>query len=218
MNSWGVSSRMDRRTTVATIDNHPVVREGIALHLERSAPDLALVASEATVEGYLSGAARAQVVLLDLLPDGGESTGSIARLARTGARVLIYTTEERPVPLRRAVECGATGVLLKNDPLPAVVDAVRRAAHGEFCCSGALAHALLTDESVVADLSERQVQVLQCLDEGLDYRTTSRVLGVSEGVIKTHLARIREKYRRMGIEPGNSHHLTRVAHAQGYLN
>lgn len=141
----------------------------------------------------------------------------IAELTACDAIVLVYTTEERPVPLRRAVEAGASGVLLEADPLEAVVAAVRASVAGEFVCSGPLAHALLADTSRVAELSERQVQVLEALDEGLGYRAAGRSLGISEGVVKTHLARIREKYRYSGVEPGNSHHLTRLAFDDGYL-
>ncbi|MFT4188756.1 MAG: response regulator transcription factor [Aeromicrobium sp.] len=204
--------------TVATIDNHPVVREGLAEHLQRNDPEIQVVSSATTVEEYLDGEHRADVVLLDLLLSEGDSLGHIPALLDTGALVLMYTTEERAVPLRRAVAAGASGVLLKSDPLRTVVTAIHQAADGEFCVSGPLANALLTDPQIVANLSERQVQVLRAIDEGLDYRATARVLGVSEGVVKTHLTRIREKYRSVGIKVGNSHHLTRLATDDGYLN
>lgn len=202
---------------LAVIDNHDVVRAGIAALLADSAPDIELVHSAGDVRACLGGHVMADVVLLDLLLDDGTSHDAIPQLVQLGARVLVYTTEERPVPLRRAVALGAQGVLLKSDPLRTVVTGVRMAMAGEFCCSGPLAHALVTDDSLAVDLSEQQRQVLQCLDEGLDYRATGRVLGISEGTVKTYLARIREKYRASGLEPGNSHHLTRSAFDQGHL-
>lgn len=208
---------MTDRIRVAAIDNHDVVREGLSLHLDRYADGIRVVASEEDPAMFLASGVEVDVVLLDLLLRDGTSIDDIPALVATGARVLVYTTEERPVPLRAAVEKGANGVLLKSDPMATVVDAIERAMAGEFCCSGPLAHALLEDPTLVAGLSDRQQQVLRCLDEGLDYRATARVLGVSPQVVKTHLARVREKYRMLGIEPGNSHDLTRRAYEEGYL-
>jgi DNA-directed RNA polymerase specialized sigma24 family protein len=69
----------------------------------------------------------------------------------------------------------------------------------------------------VTDLSEQQRQVLQCIDEGLDYRATARVMNISDNTVKEYLARIRDKYREQGHTPGNSHHLTKLAYDEGHL-
>lgn len=201
---------------VATIDNHEIVRDGIAARLLAEGPDLVLAASTSSVEEFMALDVAADVILLDLGLGSGSSAEWIPELIRTG-HVLLYTTEERPVPLRRAVQLGASGVLLKSDPPSTMIASIRAVADGEFCCSGPTAHALLTAEAAVADLSERQVEILRALDEGLDYRQTAALLGTSEGSIKTHLQRIREKFRKIGIEPGNAHHLTRLASKQGHL-
>ncbi len=203
---------------VATIDDHEVVREGIGARIAATAPDLMVVASTGGVEEYAASGVVADVVLLDLRLSRGDSLDAIPGLVAAGARVLMHTTEDRPVPLRRAIERGASGLLLKSDPLDTVVDGVRRVAAGEFYCSGALAHALLTDRSAVADLSPRQVEILEALADGLDYRGVSALIGASEAAVKTHLGRIRDKFRTIGIEPGNSHHLTRIAKDQGHLD
>lgn len=207
----------EQRVTVATIDNHAVVRAGVEAHIRQVTGHIEVVASTDTVAGYRQTGITADVVLLDLLLQHGTSLDAIGDLVASGSRVLVYTTEERPVPLRRAVAEGAHGVLLKSDPLHTVVEAIRMTMAGQFCCSGPMAHALLADTSLAVDLSDQQRQVLQCLDEGLDYRATSRVMNISEGSVKTYLARIRDKYRAQGIEPGNSHHLTRRAFEEGHL-
>lgn len=206
------------RLTLATIDNHAVVRAGVVAHIQQVAPEIDVIASTDTVEEYLEWGGSADVVLLDLLLTDGPSTPHIPGLVESGAKVLIYTTEERPAPLRQAVAAGATGVLLKSDPLHSVVLGIRMAMAGEFCVSGPLAHAMLTDETLFIELSEQQRQVLQCLDEGLDYRATGRIMGISEGTVKTYLARVREKFRASGLEPGNAHHLTRQAFHQGHIH
>lgn len=97
------------------------------------------------------------------------------------------------------------------------VDGIRAAHAGDFVCSGPLAHALLRGEAVVADLSPRQVEVLELLDEGLTRHEVARALAISAKSVGTQLTRIRDKYRSHGVEPGNSHHLTRLAFDDGYL-
>lgn len=203
---------------VATIDNHEIVRDGVTARLVAQGPEIEIVASTASVEEFCRLEIRADVVLLDLVLESGPSFEWIPVLVESGARVLLYTTEERPVPLRRAVQLGVSGVLLKSHPPATMVAAVRSAMAGEFCCSGPTAHALLTDDTTVADLSDRQVQILRALDEGLDYRQTATLLGVSEASVRTHLQRIRDKFRKLGIEPGNAHHLTRLATQQGHID
>lgn len=202
---------------LACVDDHAVVREGIQAHLRQVAPEIVVAASTESVEELMTSGIPVDVALVDLRLREDTSLPWIPRLLETGARIALYTTEERPVPLREAVAAGVSGVLLKSDPLHTVVDGIRMVARGEFVCSGPLAHALITDESLVVELSDQQRQVLQCLDEGLDYRATGRVLGISEGTVKTYLARIREKFRSHGLEAGNSHQLTKHAQQQGHL-
>lgn len=202
--------------TVAIVDDHEIVREGVALFLERARPDAEVVGSAPVVDDLPDGVIP-DVVILDLVLREGQSLDSVPALVEQGSRVLLYTSEERPVPLRRAVELGISGVLLKGDPVATINDGITMAMDGQFYVSGPLAHALITDDDLVADLSEQQRQVLQCIDEGLDYRATARVMNISGNTVKEYLARIRDKYRERGLQPGNSHHLTRLAHEEGHL-
>lgn len=202
--------------TVAIVDDHEIVREGVESHLERALPDVEVVGSTATVRELPKGVVP-DVVILDLVLRDGPSLDEVPVLVDRGSRVLLYTSEERPVPLRHAVSLGVSGVLLKGDPVSTVSTGVTMAMDGHFYVSGPLAHALITDVDLVADLSEQQRQVLQCIDEGLDYRATARVMNISGNTVKEYLARIRDKYRDRGLHPGNSHHLTRLAHEEGHL-
>lgn len=201
---------------VGTIDDHEIVRDGVAARIAEAAPDITVVASVESVEQFSALGVVADVVLLDLMLATGSALGEIPGLVDLGVRVLLYTTEERPVPLRNAVALGVSGVLLKSDPPATMVEAIRHAVAGEFACSGSTAHALLNSGSV-ARLSPRQVEILRALDQGMDYRQVAKHVGCSEGAVKTHLQRIREKFRNIGVEPGNSHHLTHLATQQGHL-
>ncbi len=200
---------------VAVVDNHESVREGVVSRLN-SQSGMDVIASCATVAELTTSAVGADVVILDLWLEDGSSHDDIPRLVGDGAAVLLYTSEETAVPLRRAVTLGATGVLLKSDPLDTLVSAVAAAADGEFCCSGPLAHALLTDTQV-AKLSSQQVDVLKALADGLAYRKAAQLLGISEGTLKTYLSRTRNSFREIGIEAGNSLDMIRLAREQGHM-
>ena len=202
--------------TVAIVDDHEIVREGVALYLGRARPEVDVVGS-APIVADLPEDVVPDIVILDLVLRDRQSLEDVPALVEQGSRVLLYTSEERPVPLRHAVELGISGVLLKGDPVATINDGITMAMDGQFYVSGPLAHALITDTDLVADLSEQQRQVLQCIDEGLDYRATARVMNISGNTVKEYLACIRDKYRERGLQPGNSHHLTRLAHEEGHL-
>ncbi|MFT4287299.1 response regulator transcription factor [Nocardioides sp.] len=205
---------------VATVDNHEIVRDGVVGRLAGSAPEIGVVSSTANVQELfdsLAAGIEVDVVLLDLHLQGCDSTAWIPTLVERGMRVLLYTTEERPVPLRQAMRAGICGLVLKSDPAGAIVDAIWATEDEGFYCSGTLAHVLLTDEMILADLSPRQSEILRLLEEGLDYRAVASLLGFSEGALKTHLSRVRDKFRKIGVEPRNTHHIIRLARDQGHL-
>ncbi|MBM7516705.1 response regulator [Nocardioides nitrophenolicus] len=205
---------MELRTRLALVDPHPALRHGIECHLRRTSSTVVVTASVPSVEGLVRQGGEQDVALLDACPHD-DALRALAELRERGVRVLLYTAEERVVPLRRAVEAGAAGVLLKRDPLALLSAAVEDVAGGDFVCSATLAPALLNP--AVPALSARQVQVLRAIDQGLDRRAVGRLLRISDGAVKTYLARVREKYQQHGHQPGNSHHLIHLASVDGYV-
>ena len=204
---------------VAAVDDHPVVLRGIAAALAELAPDIAVVAVAESVDELLAGpGAQADVVLLDLqMPHGAPAEDNIRRLAAAGMRVLIYTSEERAAPLRRAVAAGASGLLLKIDPVEAIVAAIRDSLVSEVVHSGPLAEALVEDPDLIARLSPRQIEILQAISDGLPYKSIARRLGITEATLREHLARAGASYRQRGVEPGNAHGLVRRAVEDGHI-
>lgn len=208
-----------RPIRLAAIDNHPAILHGIAAVLTRTDPDIEVVAIASTVDEMLESATRPpQIVLLDLgMPDTDPPEVNIARLVETGAIVLIYTSEERPVPIRRAIAAGASGLLLKIDPIESIARTVRDAAEGRLACSGPLAHALLSDTETTGRLTPRQVEILEAISSGLPYRSIARQLQISESTVREHLNRAVASYRERGIDPGNSHGLVAQARREGHI-
>lgn len=204
---------------VGAIDNHPVVLEGVRAALARTATDIEVVAIAGTTSELLEGpGAAADVVLLDLgMPESDPAEDAVRRLTDAGMIVLIFTSEERPVPVRRAVEAGAVGLLLKVDPVETIAQAIRDAVDGRLACSGQLAAMLLTDAALGTRLSPRQIEILVAVSEGLPYRLVAKRLGVAEVTVREHLNRAAAAYRDNGVEPGNVHGLVSRARADGNL-
>ncbi len=207
---------------VAAVDDQPIVLEGIAASVRRHAPDVEVVAIAATVDALLAGpGADADVVALDLTmprPPGQSIETDVGRLTARGAHVVVFTSEERPVPVRRAVEAGASGLILKVDPVDVVVDTIRNVAAGEFVCSTAMAHALVSDGISATRLTARQLEILRLLTEGASNRMVARTLGVEVVTVREHLRRAGKAYREAGIEPGNTQGLINSARTEGHLD
>lgn len=205
--------------TVAVVDNHEAIQRGIATILADLPGEFVLVGSYHDPDPLTSGEARIpDIVILDLWlgRDDADSLGAIEPLCSGGAAVLVHTSEERPVKLRAAVRAGALGLALKNDGVKQFVAALRGVAAGEFACSSELAAALLEEPDRAANLAVREVEVLESLADGLTRDQVAARLGVSEGTVKTYLARVRDKYVALGRGVTNATSLVLEAQRDGY--
>nr|WP_225956638.1 response regulator transcription factor [Amycolatopsis lexingtonensis] len=183
-------------------DDHPVVRAGLRAVLETE-PGLAVVAEAATAEAAVARAAAGDidVVLMDLRfgtgMTGAEATAAIT--ARPGApRVLIVTTYDTDADILPAVQAGATGYLLK-DALPEdLAAAVRTAAAGRTALAPAVADRLLDRmRRPGVAVTRREIEVLTLVADGLSNRAIGERLHLTEGTVKSHLARC---YTKLGVD------------------
>jgi DNA-binding NarL/FixJ family response regulator len=205
--------------TVAAIDDHPVVLRGIQAALASSHPDLEVVAVVGSVTELFEGPGRqAQVVLLDLRrPDAQSPYDEVSALVSEDRRVLVFTGEDRPVPIAAAIRAGASGLVLKADPDDVLAQAIRDAAAGEFVCSGPVANALVRQRDLVVALSARQVEILELVADGVPRQTIARRLGISRDTVGEYLKRSVQAYRKQGVTIGNSHSIVRRAQLDGHI-
>ncbi|MFD8178475.1 response regulator [Streptomyces sp. NPDC059709] len=179
-------------------DDHPVVRAGLRAVLETES-GIVVVAEAATAEEAVARAAGGDidVVLMDLQfgkgMNGAEATAAIA--ARTGApRVLIVTTYDSDADTLPAIEAGATGYLLKDAPPEDLADAVRTAAAGRTALAPAVADRLMNRlRTPGTTLTRRETEVLALVAGGLSNQAIGHRLHLTEGTVKSHLARIYAK-------------------------
>lgn len=183
-------------------DDHPVVRAGLRAVLETE-PGLVVVAEAATAEAAVARAAEGDidVVLMDLQfgrgMTGADATAAIT--ARPGApRVLVVTTYDTDADTLPAIEAGATGYLLKDAHPDELAAAVRTAAAGRTTLAPAVADRLL-DRMRRPDVAvtRREIEVLTLVADGLSNRAIAQRLHLTEGTVKSHLARC---YTKLGVD------------------
>ena len=153
---------------------------------------------------------RPDVALLDIEMPGLDGLAAAAQLRRASpaCRILILTTFGRPGYLRRAMEAGASGFLLKDAPATELASAIRRAAAGGRVVDQALAVEALSEGS--NPLSEREREVLAATVEAATIADIAARLSLSEGTVRNHLsaaiqkvgARNRAEAARIALDKG----------------
>lgn len=170
-------------------DDQALVRGALAALLELE-QDLRVVAQVGRGDDVV-GAARdnqVDVALLDVempVMDGIAATAAL-RAAVPGVHVLIVTTFGRPGYLRRALQAGASGFVVKDTPAAELADAVRRVHAGLRVVDPGLA----TDSLVAGDspLTERETDVLRSAGAGGTVADIARALFLSEGTVRNYLS------------------------------
>jgi DNA-binding NarL/FixJ family response regulator len=180
------------RIRVLVADDHPVVRTGLsAVIIEQG--DLELVAEAENGERAVAlfREHRPDVVLMDLrmpVMDGVEAIRTITA-EFPAARILALTTYEGDADIRRALEAGARGYLLKDMLLTEVISAVRAVRRGERVIPAAVA-TRLAEFPERSELSDRELEVLQLVARGLSNKEAARAIGRTDETVKIHLKNI----------------------------
>ena len=186
---------------IVVVDDHPVVRDGLRGMLDGQA-DLAVVGEAADGLEAVTVVARERpdVVLMDLrMPrmDGVAATGKIYA-AQPQARVLILTTYDEDHDIVRAIEAGARGVLLKDSPREELFRAIRATARGEMVLAPAVTARVFGRLRAPQQQTptERELEVLTLVAQGLTNRAIGRQLALSEATVKTHLVHV---FAKLGV-------------------
>ena len=155
---------------------------------------------------------RPDVALLDIEMPGLDGLAAAAQLraAVPACRVLILTTFGRPGYLRRAMEAGATGFLLKDAPATELADAIRRVARGQRVVDPALALTALSEGA--NPLSEREREALALSATSGTIADIAASLGLSEGTVRNHLSAAIQK-----TGARNRAEAARIASDKGWL-
>jgi DNA-binding NarL/FixJ family response regulator len=212
-----MSTSTDRSVRVLLVDDHPVVRAGVAGMLAAE-PDIEIVgeASDGDEGVARARAERPDVVLMDLRMPGRDGVAATAAITAEmpDVHVLVLTTYDSDRDIVHAVEAGATGYLLKDSPRADLADAVRAAARGETVLAPPVAARLVKHLQAPAaeTLTRREAEVLALVAEGLTNADIGRRLFISEATVKTHLLRVFAK-----LDVDDRTRAVMVAHQRGLL-
>lgn len=177
---------------VLCVDDHPLVREGLAALINRQ-DDMQIVAEAGSAREAIEAfrANRPDVALIDLrLPDMGGIDLIAAILEQCpGARTIVISSYEGDVDIRRALSAGAMGYVLKGMSRDTLLDAIRRVHRGQRAIPPDVAEALaehLADES----LTPRELEILSMVAGGSKNREVAVALRIAEDTVKVHMKRI----------------------------
>jgi DNA-binding NarL/FixJ family response regulator len=194
---------------VLVVDDHPVVRDGVAAALA-GRDGITVVGGAGSKTEAVAAAARLRpdVVLVDLHMPGGSGIDVIRELARvaTDTRCLVLTMDDDDESLHAAMRAGACGYLLKGSRGEEIERGVRAAAGGDVVFGPGVAdrvRALFTSPSRPAGsaafpmLSERDLTLLALIAQGLDNATIGRKLGLAPKTVRNQVSMLLTK---MGVE------------------
>jgi DNA-binding NarL/FixJ family response regulator len=198
-----------RRIRVVLADDQALVRAGFRVLLG-SAPDIAVVGEAGDGEEAVRvvRSSRADVVLMDIRMPGTDGLVATRRIAAerelAGVRVLVLTTYEADEYVYAALRAGASGFLLKDIEPEDLIDAVRVVARGDALLAPSVTRRLIADiasrpappamsPQSLAELTEREREVLTLVAAGLSNDEIAARLTVSPLTAKTHVSRVMSK-------------------------
>ncbi|OLB81113.1 MAG: DNA-binding response regulator [Actinobacteria bacterium 13_2_20CM_2_71_6] len=204
------------------VDDHPMWREGVARDLAEAGYEVVAAVGEGAQAVRVAGAARPDVVVLDLqLPDlsGVEVIQGLLG-AYPRVRILVLSASGEHQDVLDTVKAGATGYLLKSAARTEFLDAVRRTADGDAVFTAGLAGLVLGEYRRLAAtpahadepprLTDRETEVLRLVAKGLSYKQIAERLVVSHRTVQNHVQNTLHK-----LQLHNRVQLVRYAIEQG---
>jgi DNA-binding NarL/FixJ family response regulator len=198
-------------TGVVVVDDQPMVREGFAALLDAQ-DDMAVLGQAADGRDAVDVCRRLQpdVVLMDIRMPGMDGIAATRELLRPGTasawrpRVLMLTTFDLDDYVYEALHAGASGFILKEATAADLVAAVRIVAAGDALLAPSVTRRLIEefartpraedrDQTAVAELTPREVEVLRLIARGLSNGELADALVIAEQTVKTHVGSILRK-------------------------
>jgi len=203
-----------RRIRILVVDDHPLLRDGVAAVLGGEA-DMALVGQAASGEQAIDMFRRLgpDVTLMDLKMPGMKGIDAMREI-RSGsprARIIVLTTYPGDVQALQALRAGASGFLLKSMLRKDLLDAIRAVHAGRRVVPDEVA-SQIAQHMHEQDLSEREIQVLDSVAQGMANKVVGARLGITEETVKAHMKNIMGK-----LSARDRTHAVSIATSRGIL-
>jgi DNA-binding NarL/FixJ family response regulator len=190
---------------VFVVDDHAIVREGLTLLINREA-DLAVCGAAEEMHSALKTieALKPDILIVDISLNGPDGLDllKIIRSKDPGLPVLILSMHDESIYAERALRAGANGYIMKQEATERVLVALRRILNREIYVSDRVANKMLQQyvgvsgaarRSPLEDLSDRELEVLRLIGEGLSTREIAENLHISVKTVETYQGHLKEK-------------------------
>jgi len=200
---------MSELITVLVVDDHKVVRQGVRAFMDTQ-PDLTVVGEAEAGEEAVSLAAEhaPDVVIVDLVMPGMDGIEVTRRVKQASPRtqVIVLTSYHQDEHIFPAIRAGALSYLLKDVGPAELADAVRKAAAGEAVLHPRVAARVVQElhgarhdlPNPFTELSERELEVLRLIADGMNNADIAEALVISEKTVKSHVSNILNKLHLAG--------------------
>jgi DNA-binding NarL/FixJ family response regulator len=188
---------------VLIVDDHPVVREGLAMLIARQ-PDLEVCGEAADVAEAVRQAAATNpdVAVVDIGLQTGNGLDLIRRLKNRDKelRILVWSMFGERLYAERSIRAGALGYITKEQATDQIIDAIRKVREGRVYLSTAMSERMLKGavgarpgRSSIERLSDRELEVFRLLGNGKETKEVAEIMHVSAKTVETYQGRIKEK-------------------------
>ncbi|MHB2018195.1 MAG: response regulator [Candidatus Xenobia bacterium] len=197
---------------IGVVDDHVIIRRGLRLMLEEAPEEFALVGEATNAEQALSLVEKQQpqVVLMDINLEGPVDGIEVTRTIKKrwpDVQIIMITMNEETEKIRRAIEAGASGYLLKDVDAHTLADSIRTVMAGGSAINPRVSRRILTElvgmsarpapPPTPAGLSDRERQVLGLLFEGKSNQEIGESLCITEKTVKAHMTSL---LRKLGVK------------------
>lgn len=203
-----MSETPDRRHRLLLVDDHPIVRTGLAALIEAE-PDLVVCAQAEDADAAIAALERDKpdLAVIDLSLRDSSGLDVVREATRRGLRTLVVSMQDSPIWVERSLSAGARGYVHKSDAGRTIVVAIRRVLAGRLYVGERLAETLLQRNMGPAQprsaghpvelLTDRELDVFVRIGRGLSTRHISEALNISAKTVQTYRERIKKK---LGLE------------------
>ena len=199
------TSATTKKSKVFVVDDHPIIRQGLALMINRES-DLAVCGEAEDAQTAIQAVATAKpdIMIVDISlngPDGLDLLKDI-RMRYPELPVLILSMHDEVIYAERALRAGAQGYIMKQEATEKVLVALRRILTREIYISERIANRMLQRyigsrgagrPSSIADLTDRELEVFRLIGEGHSTRRIAEELHISVKTVESYQAHIKEK-------------------------